>query len=132
MGLGKEKKSMTIDLQMLEAKVNQALDRLDRLERDWEKVENPWTYLVARPHPWRKQLCIKGRNTTVGQLVSTIRVNCLSPEQASEDLDLPLPAILEALAYEKENRPLLDLEIREERRRLSERGHQLEPPHLPG
>jgi uncharacterized protein (DUF433 family) len=90
-----------------------------------------WMYLIARPHRWRRQLSVKGRNMTVGQLVSTIHANRMTPEQASERLDLPVAAIYEALMYFAENRALIDLEASEERRRLAERGLPLEPQNLP-
>lgn len=63
------------------------------------------SHLVARRHPWRKQLSIKGPNMTVGQLVATMRANQLCPEQASLDLELPLEAIREALVYEQGTEP---------------------------
>jgi uncharacterized protein (DUF433 family) len=90
-----------------------------------------WQYLIARPHRWRRQLSIKGRNMTVGQLVSTLRANRMTPEQASEQLDLPLAAICEALTYYAENRDLIELEATEERHRLAQRGLPLEPKDLP-
>jgi hypothetical protein len=37
-----------------------------------EKAEVTYRYLEARPHPWRKQLCIKGRNLTVWQLLTSM------------------------------------------------------------
>jgi uncharacterized protein (DUF433 family) len=132
--LSRKRSTVSADLQMLENKLDEVLSRVQRLE---EKIvslaaqTSRWRYLVARPHPWRRQLAIKGRNMTVGQLASTIRANGLSAEQASEDLELPLEAIHEAMAYYAENRALIDLEAAEERRRLSERGYPLEPQHLP-
>jgi uncharacterized protein (DUF433 family) len=125
---------MTVELQELQARLDEALGRIQRLEERLDAGEatpTRWHYLVGRPHPWRRQLSIKGRNLTVGQLLSTIRANHLTPEQASEDLGLPLAAIQEALAYAEENKALLELEASEERRRLRERGHALEPQHLP-
>jgi len=95
-----------------------------------EKPVPPWRYLVARPHRWRRQLSIKGCNMTVGQLVSTVRANKLSPEEASEDLELPLEAIEEALAYYEENRELIQHEASEERRWLAENGIPLTPEDL--
>lgn len=124
---------MTIEIQILQEKLDEALSRIQRLEERIGILDEPvlgWHYLVSRPHPWRRQLAIKGRNMTVGQLVSTLRSNRLSPEQASEDLDLLLEAIQEALTYYAGNRTLLELEAAEERRRLAERGHPLEPQNL--
>jgi uncharacterized protein (DUF433 family) len=120
---------------VLQNKLDQVLDRVQRLEEQVGPLvahNSRWQYLVVRPHPWRRQLAIKGRNMTVGQLVSTIQANHLSPEQASDDLELPLEVVHEALTYYAENRALIELETVEERRRLSERGYSLEPQHLPG
>ena len=122
---------MTAELQAIEAKLDQALERIERLEKQHEQTAPPWKYLVARPHPWRRQLSIKGRNMTVGQLTMTMRANRLSPEQASAEFDLPLEAIQEVVRYEQEQRSLLELEANEERRRLKERGCALEPQDLP-
>jgi uncharacterized protein (DUF433 family) len=126
---------MSYELLVLQNKLDEVLNRIQRLEEQIGPLAAQlarWRYLVARPHPWRRQLAIKGRNMTVGQLVSTIRANHLSPEQASEDLELPLELIHEAMTYYAENQALIELEAAEERRRLSERGYPLEPQHLPG
>lgn len=117
----------------LQTKLDEAFSRIGNLEAQLGAAETvcpPWCYLVARPHAWRRQLSIKGRNMTVGQLVSTIRANRLTPEQAAADLELPLGAIQEALAYHNENRGLIELEAAEERRRLADRGHALERASL--
>ena len=119
--------------QGLEEKIDEALARIARLEQG-QQEEQPtggWTYLVARRHPWRRQLCLKGRNMTVGQLVGTIQANGLTVEQAAHDVGLPVPAIREAIEYFEQNRELLALEAAEERRRLAEKGYRLEPPTLP-
>lgn len=124
---------MAAELQALEDKLAEAFSRIQRLEERVSAGEDGgsrWNYLVARPHSWRRQLAVKGRNLTVGQLISTMRANGLNPEQASEDLGLPLGAIQEAETYYAENRALIELEAAEERRRLSERGHPLEPQDL--
>jgi uncharacterized protein (DUF433 family) len=117
-----------MELQELQQQLSEALDRIRVLEE--ADGSSRWRYLVARPHPWRRQLSVKGRNMTVGQLVSTVYANKLTPEQASEDLDLPLPVILEALLYYAENRALVQAEAAEERRHLAEKGYPLEPKDL--
>jgi uncharacterized protein (DUF433 family) len=131
---------MTEEMQTLTARLEDVATRLGRIEerltvRDASNgMTDPgtrWQYLIARPHRWRRQLWVKGRNMTVGQLLSTIRANRLSAEQASDSLDLPLAAIYEALTYYAENRGLIELEAAEERRRLAERGLPLEPKDLP-
>lgn len=90
-----------------------------------------YEHLVVRPHPWRRQLALKGRNMTVGQLVATMRANDLGPEAAAEDLDLPLAQVREALAYYEANHDLVDAELREDKRRLQDKGYPVEPPPLP-
>src|SRR5208283_402100 len=108
-------------------------NRIQYLEREMSsgKEVPRWQYLLARPHRWRRQLSIKGRNLTVGQLVSTVRANRYTPEQASEELELPLAAIYEALAYYAEHRDLIEMEASEGRRRVGERGYPVEPKDLP-
>lgn len=120
------------ELQQFEQQLTEALGRIQQLEAkvNGREVLPGWQYLIARPHPWRKQLCVKGRNITVGQLVSTICANQYTPEQAADELELPLAAIHEALAYHDENRELIEMEATEERRRLAQRGCALEPEDL--
>ena len=121
------------DLEQIQNQLATAVDRIQYLEEEMKNgKEFPrWQYLIARPHRWRSQLSIKGRNLTVGQLVSTVRANRYTPEQASEELELPLAAIHEAQAYYAEYRDLIEMEASEERRRLAERGYPLEPKDLP-
>ena len=85
-----------------------------------------YKYLESRAHPWRRQLWLRGRNITVGQLVATMRANHLNPEQASADLSLPIAQIAEALLYYAEHRELVDRELREDRKRLAARGYVVE------
>ena len=108
-----------------------ARHRTRQCELDVDIVVRTRTHGVADPlRVRRRQLCIKGRNLTVGQLVSTLRANRMTPEQASDNLDLPLAAICEALTYYAENHGLIELEASEERRRLAQRGLPLEPKDL--
>jgi hypothetical protein len=55
----------------------------------------------------------------------------LTPEEASEDLELPLEAIQEALLYYEQNKELIQKEAAEERRYLAEKGYIREPKDLP-
>jgi uncharacterized protein (DUF433 family) len=87
-----------------------------------------YEHLVARPHPWRRQLSLKGRNLTVGQLLATMHADHLTPEEAAEELDLPLGQVREALVYYQANRDLVDAELREDRAQLAARGFSVEPP----
>ena len=120
------------EIQQMQSRLTEALGRIQHLEEEViaGKGSPPWQYLVARPHRWRRQLSIKGRNMTVGQLLSSIHADRYTPAQASNELELPLGAIKEALAYYAENRELIEMEACEERRRLGERGYPLEPKDL--
>jgi len=122
------------EIQQVQHHLTEALHRIQHLEQELTSGKDlpRWMYLVARPHRWRRQLSIKGRNMTVGQFVSTVRANRYTPEQASEEMDVPLPAVHEALAYYADNRDLIEMEASEERRRLGERGYPLEPKDLAG
>ena len=91
-----------------------------------------YRYLTARSDSWRKQLYLKGRNMTVGQLVYTMRANNLSAEAAARDMDLPVAQVREAQAYYETHRELIEAEADEEKRYLLSRGVQLEPPTVPG
>jgi uncharacterized protein (DUF433 family) len=124
--------SFMTEIQKMQNQLAEALGRIQHLEEEISNgKETPrWQYLIARPHRWRRQLSIKGRNMTVGQLVSTIQANRYTPERASEELELPLEAINEALAYHAEHRDLIEMEASEERRRVGERGYPLEPKDL--
>ncbi|AFY34347.1 hypothetical protein [Calothrix sp. PCC 7507] len=89
-------------------------------------IEN-WQYLVLRPHPWRRQLYIKGRKLLASTVWQDMTSNQMSPEQAAENWDLPLSAIYEALHYCESHQGLLKLEADEERHRLEAKGVPLEP-----
>jgi len=91
-----------------------------------------YRYLVAKPESWRKQLYLKGRNMTVGQLVYTMRANNLSAEEAALDIDLPVEQVREAQAYYETHRELIEAEADEEKRYLLSQGVQLEPAIVPG
>jgi hypothetical protein len=145
--------SMSPAAQTVESALSEVLNRLGRVETELSLlrralgdlaaqsehapsggVEIPvegWSHLVLRPHPRRRQLALKGRNLTVGQFASTVRANRLTPVQAAEAFDLTPEAVREALAYAEQNRALLEWETAEERRRLTQKGHRLEPAHLP-
>ena len=83
-----------------------------------KKVGEGYLYLVSRPHPWRRQLFIKGRNMSVAQLVYRIRREEWQPEQAAIEFSLPLESVLEALHYFHHHQKLIELENLEEKRRL--------------
>ena len=115
-------------------------DALARLERFKElsvpavqpAIFEHFRYLVAKPDKWRKQLYLKGRNMTVGQLVYSMRANNLSAEEAAADMDLPVEQVREAQAYYEIHRDLIEREADEEKQLLLAEGVSLEPAPVPG
>ncbi len=86
-----------------------------------------WQYLEQRPHPWRKQLYFKEKRLKAFDVWITMLVENMSPEEASEDWDLPLAAVEEAIQYCETHQDLLRQEADEERHRLEAKGISLEP-----
>ncbi len=80
-----------------------------------EALAPRWQWLVARPHPWRRQLAIKGRRLLAGQLARTSVTNGWSSERTATEFDVPLGAVLEAQRYAAENADLIEAEMTEER-----------------
>lgn len=72
-----------------------------------EQLMTETTWLVDRPHAWRRQPCVKGRRLTAGDLVRTVEIEGWTLEQAATEYDLPAEAILEAQRYLASNRPLV-------------------------
>ena len=93
-----------------------AVDALPELTRAF-RPEAEYRWLVAVPHPWRRQLSVKGRRLTVGQLIDAIEANDYSAEAAAANFELPTEAVREAIDYAARNRELLAAEDAEERRR---------------
>ena len=89
---------------------DQEMEVAQEQEQEKETPVEPWKHLVARKHPWRKQLFIKGRKMTVRQLVGGIKANKLTEEQAADSYDLPVEAIREALAYFEANPEVIALD----------------------
>ncbi len=93
-----------------------------RLPGTGELPVEPWKHLVRRPHPWRRQLYLRGRNLTARQLVGGMRANHLDEEKAAANYGVPVEAIREALAYVEQNRRLLEAEAEIERLMLQREG----------
>lgn len=91
----------------------------------------PWQYLVERPHPWRRQLYIKGRKLPASTVWQDTLANQMSPEEAADNWNLPLAAIHEVFQYCETHQELLKMEAEEERCRLEEQGVSLEPATIP-
>lgn len=78
-----------------------------------------WTYLVTRPHEWRRQLSVKGRKLLASTVWSDILANAMTVAEAADNWDLPPEAIDEIVRYSESHLTLLHMEAEEERRRLS-------------
>jgi len=92
-----------------------------------QKPKTQWQYLEKRPHPWRKQLYIKGRKLRAFTVWMDMIVNDLTPEEVAEDKEIPLAAVREAIEYCQTHPDLLEQEAQRERRHLEEKGIPLEP-----
>ena len=88
-----------------------------------------WQWLVERPHPWRRQLWIKGRKLQASAVWLDAQANGLSALEAADNWSLPLPAVEEAFAYCEAQRALIEAEADEERQRLLAEG--IAPEHIP-
>lgn len=88
-----------------------------------------WTWLIEQPHPWRRQLWIKGSRMRAAQLVGHLNGNDWSAEETARQFDLPVEAVLEAQRYVDDNQQLIDAETIEERR-IAERIATAHPPEV--
>ncbi len=98
----------------------EALERMERFKELSVPAVEPlrfehYQYLISRPEKGRKQLYLKGRNITVGQLAYKMRANQMTAEQAARDMDLPLEQVLEAMVYYQTHRQLIESEMEEEK-----------------
>lgn len=80
-----------------------------------EALGHEWRWLVRRDHPWRRQLWIKGRKLTAGDLARTAAVEGWSPSETARQYDLPVEAVLEAMRYAEVDRDLIEAEEAENR-----------------
>jgi len=85
-----------------------------------------WQYLVARSHPWRSQLYVKGRKLLASTVWQDLIANEMSPQEAAINWNLPVSAIYEAIDYCSNHSDLIALEAQEELFRLAEKGVSLE------
>jgi len=77
-----------------------------------------WVYLCERPHPWRRQLYIKGRKLLASMVWNDMLANGFTVEEAAIDRDLPVEAVIEAVSYCERNLDLIKMESAEEKTRL--------------
>ncbi len=108
-------------LDTIESRLRRLEERIARREPREAAVE-PWQHLVRRPHPWRRQLYVKGRNMTARQLVGSMKANQLGEAAAAADYRLLVEAVREALAYVEGNKELLETEAEIERLMLKRGG----------
>lgn len=78
-----------------------------------EQLTTNMTWLVRRPHAWRRQLWVKGKRVTAGDLARTVEIEGWTLEHAAEEYDLPVAAIVEAQRYLAANRELVIAEEQE-------------------
>jgi hypothetical protein len=90
-------------------------------------AQGQWKYLVERPHPWRRQLYVKGRRLLAATVWQDMLANELSLDGTAENFSLPVDAVVEIVRYCETNQELLKMEADEERRRLEEKGVMIEP-----
>lgn len=76
---------------------------------------SPWTYLVERPHAWKKQLFVKGRKLTAAQVWLGMQANQMTQAEAALNWGLPVEAVAEAAEYCRRNAGLLQMEEDEEK-----------------
>ena len=77
-----------------------------------------WTYLVARPHAWRRQLHVKGRKLLASTVWADMRANDMTLEEAADNWNLPLEAVSEITRYCGDHSALLRMEAEEEHKRV--------------
>jgi hypothetical protein len=85
-----------------------------------------WHWLLERPHPWRRQLWVKGRKLLASAVWLDALTNGMGPREAAENWDLPLPACEEIFAYCEANKALIEAEASEERQRLHRENVEVE------
>jgi uncharacterized protein (DUF433 family) len=102
-----------------------AVDALPDLTRAVRGDVYQYRHLVDLPHPWRRQLYLKGRRLTVSQVVDQMRANGWDIDQTAEEFDLSPAAVAEAVEYASRNEALLKEEAAEERRRAQMGATQL-------
>ena len=91
-----------------------------------------YKFLERDPKSCYKQLSIKGRRikarTLYGRYMS--EEDPMTAEQIAEDYDLPITAVLEAIAYCEFDPPEIREDFEREEARARQMGHD-NPPHAP-
>ncbi len=94
---------------------------------EFQSTTTGWVYLTDRPHPWRRQLFIKGRKKLMASHVcADMQANQLTVQQTAENWDIPIQAVDEAIRYCCDHSSLIEMEAQEERTRLLASGVDVE------
>lgn len=67
-----------------------------------------WQHLEARPHPWSRQLYVKGQRLRAFSVWSDMIANRLTAEEIAQGRELPLEAVRECVHYCEKNRQLFE------------------------
>src|SRR6266851_3384788 len=85
--------------------------------------QKPWQYLERDPKSSYKQLSIKGRRIKARTLYGlTQGEEAMTPEEIAADRDLPLEAVLEAIAYCETDPPEIREDFEREERSMEAMG----------
>jgi uncharacterized protein (DUF433 family) len=90
------------------------------------ETQTTYQHLEARPHKWRKQLWIKGRNMCVWHLLTSMWAERMTPEEVAKDYGLPVEAALEALDYYEKNKEIVHADAEQEKQWMREHGWKLD------
>jgi uncharacterized protein (DUF433 family) len=87
------------------------------------KTETHYEHLEPRPGSNYRQLFLKGRRIRAAVVDQAIHgPDPFTPEEFGREYEVPLAAVLEALDYVAQNRPLIEQERDHEAARLRARG----------
>jgi uncharacterized protein (DUF433 family) len=87
------------------------------------KTETQYQHLEPRPGSNYRTLFLKGRRIRAAVVEQAIHgPDPFTPEEFAEEYQVPLEAVLEALDYVAQNRPLIEQERDREAARLRARG----------
>ncbi len=87
------------------------------------KTETQYQYLEPRPGSNYRSLFLKGRRIRAAVVDQAVHgPDPFTPEEFAEGYEVPLQAVLEALEYVAQNRPLIEQERDHEAARLRARG----------
>lgn len=87
-----------------------------------------WQYLESRPHPWKRELFVKGQRVRAGVIYSSMIANHRTQRETARAWNLPLEVIEEVVRYCEANWPLISRENERERESAERSGTSLEPP----